>query len=208
MNLEKIAEFAKIKGLQVLGTGDFTHPKWLEDIRHVLVEDSASTLYTLKNEQKASSYFMITGEVSTIYSLGHEVKKIHHVILTPDIETAIQINAQLKKYGDLSIDGRPILKMTSPHLVELIMEISPQNLVFPAHIWTPWFSVLGAFSGFDSIKDCYQDMTKHIYALETGLSSDPQMNWRLSNFDKFTLLSNSDCHSFLALANWARGKCF
>jgi uncharacterized protein (TIGR00375 family) len=139
---------------------------------------------------------MLTTEVCTIFNFENAVKKVHHVILTPSVETAVQINDALKRYGDLGADGRPLLNMTAPHLVEEVMASSSENMVFPAHVWTPWFSVFGAFSGFDSIEECYQDMTKHIHALETGLSSDPPMNWRLSRLDKFTLLSNSDCHSF------------
>jgi uncharacterized protein (TIGR00375 family) len=116
--------------------------------------------------------------------------------LAPSIETAVQINDALKNHGDLSADGRPLLSMTAAHLVEEVMAISGGTVVFPAHAWTPWFSMFGAFSGFDSVEDCYQDMTKHIHALETGLSSDPPMNWRLSKLDRFALVSNSDCHSF------------
>ena len=112
------------------------------------------------------------------------------------METAVQINEALARYGDLSADGRPLLNMTAPQLVEEVMAVSEENMVFPAHVWTPWFSVFGAFSGFDSIEECYQDMAKHIHALETGLSSDPPMNWRLSMLDRFALVSNSDCHSF------------
>ncbi|MEM1551466.1 MAG: endonuclease Q family protein, partial [Candidatus Bathyarchaeia archaeon] len=131
------------------------------------------------------------------------VKKIHHVILTPSIETAVQVNERLAKYGDLSVDGRPTLDMSAPQLVEEVMEVSKDNMVFPAHAWTPWFSIFGAFSGFNSVEECYQDMAKHIYALETGLSSDPPMNWRLSKLDKFTLVSNSDSHSFWP---WRMGR--
>jgi uncharacterized protein (TIGR00375 family) len=138
---------------------------------------------------------MITAEVCTIFSFDEKTKKIHHVILTPSLETATQISDRLKRYGSLSVDGRPTLDMTAPQLVEEVMQISDENEVIPAHVWTPWFSLFGAFSGFDRIEDCYQDMTKHIHALETGLSSDPPMNWRLSALDKFTLVSNSDCHS-------------
>ena len=139
---------------------------------------------------------MLTTEVCTIFDFGNESKKVHHVVLAPSIDVAVQINDVLKRYGDLGADGRPVLNMTAPLLVEEVMQTSSENMVFPAHAWTPWFSVFGAFSGFDSIEDCYQDMTKHIHALETGLSSDPPMNWRLSKLDKFTLVSNSDCHSF------------
>jgi len=138
---------------------------------------------------------MITAEVSTIFTFENEVKKVHHVILTPSIETTVQINERLAKYGDLAVDGRPTLNMDAPHLVEEVMEVSSENMVFPAHAWTPWFSIFGAFSGFDTVEECYQDMTKHIYALETGLSSDPPMNWRLSKLDRFALVSNSDSHS-------------
>jgi uncharacterized protein (TIGR00375 family) len=125
------------------------------------------------------------------------------VILTPSIETAVQINERLSRYGDLSADGRPTLGMSAPQLVEEVMEVSSENMVFPAHAWTPWFSIFGAFSGFDSVEDCYQDMTKHIYAIETGLSSDPPMNWRLSKLDRFTLVSNSDSHSYWP---WRMGR--
>jgi uncharacterized protein (TIGR00375 family) len=140
--------------------------------------------------------FIMTAEVSTIFTSEGEIKKIHHVVLTPNVETAAQINDRLSKYGSLSSDGRPTLNMSAPHLVEEVMEVSSENMIFPAHAWTPWFSIFGAFSGFNSVEECYQDMTKHIHALETGLSSDPQMNWRLSKLDRFTLLSNSDSHSF------------
>jgi uncharacterized protein (TIGR00375 family) len=196
MHLKEIARFAKIKGLNLVGTGDFTHPKWLKEIQEVLGEESSTGLYRVARKPELNVYFMITTEVSTIFTFENEVKKVHHVILTPNIETAIQINDRLTKYGDLAVDGRPTLNMDAPHLVEEVMEVSSENLVFPAHVWTPWFSVFGAFSGFDSVEDCYQDMTKHIHALETGLSSDPPMNWRLSKLDKFTLVSNSDSHSF------------
>jgi uncharacterized protein (TIGR00375 family) len=137
---------------------------------------------------------MITCEVSTIFSFEGSVKKIHHVILTPNLEIAEQINDRLNPYGKLQADGRPILKMSASHLVEEIMEVSHLNLVFPAHVWTPWFSLFGIF-GFNSVKDCYKDMTKYIHVLETGLSSDPPMNWRISALDKYKLVSNSDCHS-------------
>jgi PHP family Zn ribbon phosphoesterase len=132
-------------------------------------------------------WFMLTTEVATIFNYENKSKKIHHVILTPTIDHAIQINEKLGRFGSLSSDGRPILNMTAPQLVEEVMQASKDNLIFPAHAWTPWFSVFGAFSGFDSIEDCYQtDTAKHIYALETGLSSDPPMNWRLSKLDKYT----------------------
>jgi uncharacterized protein (TIGR00375 family) len=196
MNTEEIARYAKIKGLNLVGTGDFTHPKWLQELHETLIEDSDTELYKVAKKPDIPVCFMVTTEVCTIFTFENQVKKIHHVILTPSLETAAQINDRLSQYGNLSVDGRPTLNMNAPHLVEEIMETSKENMVFPAHAWTPWFSMFGAFSGFNSVEECYQDMTKHIYALETGLSSDPPMNWRLSNLDRFALVSNSDCHSF------------
>ncbi|MEM3623032.1 MAG: endonuclease Q family protein [Candidatus Bathyarchaeia archaeon] len=203
MHVEEIARFAKIKGLNLIGTGDFTHPKWLRELQETLVQEADKGLYKVAKNPELPVYFMITTEVSTVFTFENEVKKIHHVILTPNIETAVQINDRLAKYGNLAIDGRPTLNMDAPHLVEEVMEVSNENMIFPAHAWTPWFSIFGAFSGFNSIEECYQDMSKHIYALETGLSSDPPMNWRLSKLDKFALVSNSDSHSFWP---WRMGR--
>jgi len=196
MGIKEIARYSKIKGLQLVGTGDFTHPQWLREIQETLNADAATGLFKLANNIEPSVSFMLTTEVCTIFDYNNHIKKVHHVIFTPTIDQAIQINDKLCKYGSLSNDGRPILNIAAPQLVEEIMEVSADNMIFPAHAWTPWFSVFGAFSGFDSIDECYQDMIKHIHALETGLSSDPPMNWRLSNLDRFTLVSNSDSHSF------------
>ena len=196
MCVEEIARFAAIKGLNVVGTGDFTHPKWFNELRQNLTSDSYAQLFRQRDGKSPSVRFMMTTEVCTIFRDQNDLKKVHHVILTPNFETAIQISDRLSKYGNLDIDGRPTLNVSASALVEEVMEASQTNMIFPAHAWTPWFSVLGAFSGFDSVEDCYQDMTTHIHALETGLSSDPPMNWRLSELDRFTLLSNSDCHSF------------
>jgi uncharacterized protein (TIGR00375 family) len=203
MHITEIARFARIKGLNLVGTGDFTQPKWLEELKETLVQDVDTGLYKVAEDADSPVHFMITTEVSTIFTFESKIKKIHHIILTPNIETAVQINERLAKYGDLTADGRPTLDMSAPQLVEEVMEVSQENMVFPAHAWTPWFSIFGAFSGFDSVEDCYQDMTKHIHALETGLSSDPPMNWRLSRLDKFTLVSNSDSHSFWP---WRMGR--
>lgn len=203
MRIGEIARFAKVKGLNLVGTGDFTHPKWLKELQETLAQDENSGLYKVASNPEAPVHFMITTEVSTVFTFKEEAKKIHHVILTPSIETAVQINERLAKYGDLTVDGRPTLDMSAPQLVEEVMEVSKENMVFPAHAWTPWFSIFGAFSGFDSVEDCYQDMTKHIHAIETGLSSDPPMNWRLSKLDKFTLVSNSDSHSYWP---WRMGR--
>jgi uncharacterized protein (TIGR00375 family) len=196
MCITEIARYSKIKGLNLVGTGDFTHPQWLKEIKETLTSEPDTGLFKLTGHADSPVRFMLTTEVCTIFDYRGESKKVHHVILTPSMETAVQINEALKRFGDLSSDGRPILNMTASQLVEQVMTISSDNMIFPAHAWTPWFSVFGAFSGFDSMEDCYQDMTKHIHALETGLSSDSPMNWRLSKLDRFALLSNSDCHSF------------
>jgi len=195
MNIDEITRFARIKGLNLVGTGDFTHPKWLEELKRDLVEASDTNLYKPSRAPPLPVHYVVTSEVSTIFNFEGSIKKIHHVILTQSIETAAQINDRLSQYGNLAADGRPTLDMTAPQLVEEITQISNENVVIPSHAWTPWFSLFGAFSGFDRIEDCYQDMTKHIPALETGLSSDPPMNWRLSSLDKYTLVSNSDSHS-------------
>lgn len=196
MDVGKIARYSKVKGLNIVATGDFTHPEWLKELQEELVFESDNELYRAARDPGSPVRFIITTEVSTIFSFSNQIKKVHHVIITPDIETAFQINERLSKFGNLKSDGRPQLHMGAPCLVEEVMEVSNHNMVFPAHAWTPWFGVLGTSSGFDSIEECYQDMTKHICALETGLSSDPPMNWRLSKLDRFTLLSNSDCHSY------------
>jgi uncharacterized protein (TIGR00375 family) len=195
MSIPEIARYSKIKGLNLVGTGDFTHPQWLSEIKETLTPDADSGLFKLAKTDSLVR-FMLTTEVCTIFDFKGESKKVHHVILTPSMEIAQQINERLSRFGSLSSDGRPILNASAAQLVEEVMAVSGGNMVFPAHAWTPWFSVFGAFSGFDTIEDCYQDMTKHIHALETGLSSDPPMNWRLSKLDKYTLVSNSDCHSF------------
>jgi len=195
MVIEEITRFARIKGLNLVGTGDFTHPRWLKELSEDLVEVPDTCLYKPAKDSDSPVHYMITSEVSTIFTFRDEIKKIHHVILTPSLEAAIQVNDRLARYGNLTVDGRPILDMTAPQLVEEVMEVSDENVVIPSHAWTPWFSIFGAFSGFDRVEDCYQDVTKHIPALETGLSSDPPMNWRLSTLDKFALVSNSDSHS-------------
>ncbi|MDH5462169.1 MAG: endonuclease Q family protein, partial [Candidatus Bathyarchaeota archaeon] len=195
MTISEITRFAHIKGLNVVGTGDFTHPKWLKELNEELAEIPDTNLYRYTKDPTSPVHYMITAEVSTIFTHEGDIKKIHHVISTPNLETALQINERLARYGDLTIDGRPTLNMSAPQLVEEVIEASDKNVVIPAHAWTPWFSLFGAFSGFDRIEDCYQDMTKHIFAIETGLSSDPPMNWRLSALDRYALISNSDSHS-------------
>jgi uncharacterized protein (TIGR00375 family) len=196
MSIEEIARYSKLKGLSIVGTGDFTHPSWLKEIRETLTLDTNKGLCRVSRLSDSDVRFMLTTEVCTIFDVAGQSKKIHHVILTPSFQEVEQINSELQKHGDLSGDGRPILDMTAEELVETVMDVSDQNMIFPAHAWTPWFSIFGAFSGFDTVEQCYGDMAKHIHALETGLSSDPPMNWRLSSLDRLTLVSNSDCHSF------------
>jgi uncharacterized protein (TIGR00375 family) len=195
MTIDEITRFAAIKGLQLVGTGDFTHPKWLEELKQNLVEVPDADLYKPVRQADSKTRFMVTGEVATIFTYEGDVKKIHHVILTPNFETAAQISDRLMHFSNLASDGRPILDMSAPQLVEEVMQVSNRNVVIPAHAWTPWFSMFGAFSGFNHVEECYQDAAKHIFALETGLSSDPPMNWRLSALDKYALVSNSDAHS-------------
>ncbi len=195
MNIIEISRYAKIKGLNLVGTGDLTHPQWLKELNQNLVEIPGINLYKPVAKPESQTRFMITGEVSTIFLFEGKVRKIHHIIFTPDFETVVQINERLANYGDLMVDGRPILDITGSQLVEEVIGVSRENVVIPAHVWTPWFGIFGAFSGFDELRDCYQDMSGHIFALETGLSSDPPMNWRLSSLDRFTLISNSDSHS-------------
>ena len=195
MNIPEIGKFAKIKGLNLVGTGDFTHPEWLKEIKQTLTPEQDSMLFKLTSVDSPIR-FMLTTEVCTIFNYKGNSKKVHHVILTPSLEIAAQINERLQSFGSLISDGRPLLNVSAPQFVEEVMSVSNQNMIFPAHAWTPWFSIFGAFSGFDTVEDCYQDMTKHIHALETGMSSDPAMNWRLSKLDKYALVSNSDCHSF------------
>jgi len=191
MNLDELSRNAKLKGLNLLGTGDFTHPTWIKELREKLEPLDDSGLFTYNG-----IYWVITVEVSTVYEQEGKARKIHHVIHVPSLDIADQIIDVLSKRGDLSSDGRPIFNgLSSPELVEILMSIYEDILIIPSHAWTTWWSIFGAFSGFDSVEECYKDQTKHVYAIETGLSSDPPMNWRLSKLDKFCLMSNSDAHS-------------
>jgi uncharacterized protein (TIGR00375 family) len=190
MNLEGLSRGAKIKGLHILGTGDFTFSSWLEELRQKLEPTDGAGVFSYKG-----TYFLLTTEVSTIFEFEGKIKKVHHIIHVPSFEIAEQINETLAKFGNLKSDGRPTLNMTAAELVEKVIEVSGDAMITSSHIWTPWFSLFGSKSGFDSVEDCYQEQAKHIFSLETGLSSDPAMNWRLSALDKFTLLSNSDSHS-------------
>jgi len=195
MDVQSLVQYGTQKGLSVIGTGDFTHPQWLKELDDQLEEHSNTCLLKPKRSLVEKLLFMLTAEVCTSFKYEGKPKRIHHLIFTPNFDSAKQVSEKLAKFGDLESDGRPIIKLSPPELVEEVKEVSETNVIVPAHIWTPWFSLFGSKSGFDKIEDCYQDMTKHIFALETGLSSDPPMNWRLSALDKYTLISNSDSHS-------------
>lgn len=190
MNLEGLAAGAKTKGLNLLGTSDFTFPNWLAELKEKLESIEGTSLFKYNG-----IWFALTTEIGTIFEYEGKIKNIHHLIHAPSFEIVEQINETLSKYGNLSIDGRPNLNISAPELVEILISISKDIMITSSHAWTPWRSILGSKSGFDSVEDCYQDQTKHIFSLETGLSSDPAMNWRLSSLDKFTLVSNSDSHS-------------
>jgi len=191
MDLQGMAEGAKLKGIDVLATADFTHPLWFKELKNKLKKsEDGSGLYTYRDVR-----FVVGTEVSNIFSAGGKVRKIHTVLLIPSLEIAEQINDVLGKKGNLKADGRPTFGMPVLELVELVMGFSRENVVIPAHVWTPWFSLFGSMSGFDSVEECFGDQARHIFALETGLSSDPAMNWRLSALDKYALVSNSDAHS-------------
>lgn len=200
---EALELWARKKGIQLLGTGDFTHPAWREELKEKLVP-AEEGLYTLKEEYRIHDNstddsqavrFVVTGEISSIYKQGDRVRKVHSLLLLPNLETAELLSARLEQIGNIHSDGRPILGLPCRDLLEIMLEVCSDAVYVPAHIWTPHFSLFGAFSGFDTIEECFGELTPHIHALETGLSSDPPMNWRLSALDSYQLISNSDAHS-------------
>jgi uncharacterized protein (TIGR00375 family) len=189
MNLDGISRAAKIKGIDLVGTGDFTHYQWLSELKAYLKPVDYG-IYEYKG-----THFCLTAEVSNIFSQEGKTRRIHNLIFAPSFEVVEKINRELGKIGNLDADGRPILGMSARDLLVLVMGVSKDCFFVPAHIWTPWFSLFGANSGFDDIYECFGDMTRYIFALETGLSSDPEMNWSWSSLDRFALISNSDAHS-------------
>ena len=191
LNLENLEKYARIKGLNLLGTGDITHPEWLKELKAGLKEDDTGIL-----KSKSGFNFILQGEISNIYTQDGKARRIHNVILAKNFEIAEQIQEALKKRGRIDYDGRPIFGFNCIELVEMMKNIDEKIEIIPAHAWTPWFSLFGSMSGFDSVEECFKDQAKHIHAIETGLSSDPAMNWRLSQLDKYTLVSSSDAHSF------------
>ncbi len=205
--IEGLYYWAKIKGINILGTGDFTHPAWFAEMQEKLVM-TPEGLYKLKDKitkeidktlpksvRNNFIRFVPTVEISNIYSKAGAVRKLHNVLVAPNLEIAAKINSQLDRIGNLKADGRPILGMDSKHLLQITLESDPDSLFFPAHIWTPWFAMFGSKSGFDSIKEAFEDLAPEIKVIETGLSSDPYMNWRLDELQKVTVISNSDAHS-------------
>lgn len=200
---ENLELWARKKGISILGTGDFTHEKWREELKDSMVS-AEDGFYKLKDEKRLPEAermkdqtvrFVVSGEISCIYKKNGKTRKAHHLILLPGLEEAEKMAKKLEKIGNIHSDGRPILGLDSRDLLEIMLEASPEGIFIPAHIWTPHFSVLGAKSGFDSLEECFEDLTPYIHALETGLSSDPPMNWRISSLDQYQLVSNSDAHS-------------
>jgi ATP-dependent DNA helicase UvrD/PcrA len=205
-DLEHLALWARRKGLTVVGTGDFTHPAWFEEIRDKLVPAEPGLFRLRPDLERAVAErlppscqgpvrFLLEVEISTIYKKGDRTRKVHHLLYAATLETAAKMREKLGAIGNLASDGRPILGLDSRHLLEIALESGPDAFLIPAHVWTPWFAVLGSKSGFDSVEECYGDLAPHLFAVETGLSSDPPMNWRVSRLDRFTLVSSSDAHS-------------
>ncbi|EKD92940.1 MAG: hypothetical protein ACD_28C00298G0001 [uncultured bacterium] len=206
MNVVSLTKWGQLKGIQVIGTGDFTHPRWFEEMQMKL-EPAESGLFRLKKDYEDEiatqipqscrnpMRFLLTVEISMIYKKNGRVRKMHAILMMPSFEAAGRMNAELQKIGNLKSDGRPILGLDAKKLLEILLRVAPDGLFIPAHVWTPHFSVFGSQSGFDTLEEAFEELTPHIYALETGLSSDPAMNGRLSALDHLALLSNSDAHS-------------
>ena len=200
---ENLDFWARKKGVSLIGTGDFTHPVWRKELRERLVPEE-NGLYRLREEyvkeesrkfQGEGTRFVVSGEISSIYKKNGKTRKVHNEILLPSLEAADTMAQRLEKIGNIHSDGRPILGLDSHDLLEMMLDVCPDGILIPAHIWTPHFSVLGAKSGFDSVEECFEELTPYVHALETGLSSDPAMNWRISKLDRYQLVSNSDAHS-------------
>ena len=200
---ENLDFWARKKGISLIGTGDFTHPVWREELKERLVSEG-NGLYRLRDEYVKEesrkfpgegTHFVVSGEISSIYKKNGKTRKVHNVILLPSLEAADAMAQRLEKIGNIHSDGRPILGLDSHDLLEMMLDVCPEGILIPAHIWTPHFSVLGAKSGFDSVEECFEELAPYIHALETGLSSDPAMNWRISKLDRYQLVSNSDAHS-------------
>ena len=215
LSVRSLAAWAEVKGIGVLGTGDCTHPGWLDEIGRELREDGSGLLALrdasglageipgMEGRLAGTARFMLQGEISSIYKRGGKVRKVHNLVYLPTLEAAKSLNLKLAQVGNLASDGRPILGLDSRTLLSMVLDTHPEAFLVPAHIWTPWFSLFGSMSGFDSVEECFGDLTGHIFAMETGLSSDPGMNWTLSALDRYRMVSNSDAHSGEKLAREA-----
>jgi len=206
MDLENLDKWAKIKGIKVLGTGDFTHPEWFKNLKEKL-EPAEPGLFKLTPHQNfgggSETRFILTAEISCIYSKGGRVRKIHIIVFAPSFEVVEKINAHLGWIGNLKADGRPILGLDAKELAKIVLNISEDCLIAPSHLMTPWFSLFGSRSGFDSLEECFEEYSKYIYAGETGLSASPEMLWRMPDGRKITLISNSDSHSLAKIGREA-----
>ncbi len=189
MDMQSLVKWAKIKGVSMLGTGDFTHPVWFSELEKTL-EETGYGVYAYEGV-----YFVLTTEVSNIYFKLGRTRKVHNIIFAPSLKAAEEINSLLSEYGNLSADGRPILGLECDKMVRMLSGINPDVFFVPSHAWTPHFSIFGSNSGFDSPEECFGSETAKIFSIETGLSSDPKMNWRWLKLDRFCLTSNSDAHS-------------
>jgi uncharacterized protein (TIGR00375 family) len=203
MSPEGLCRWGQLKGIRVIGTGDFTHPAWIAELQEKL-DPSDEGLFVLKEKFRNGGVpascrtdisFILSAEISCIYRKNDRTRKVHCIIIAPGFEDALRIGNRLSKIGNIAADGRPILGLDAKELLKIVIQESADALLIPAHIWTPHFSVFGAVSGFDSLEECFDELTPHIRCLETGLSSDPAMNWRISALDGITLISNSDAHS-------------
>ena len=194
LTLENIAIICSVKGIDIISTGDFTHPLWFKEIKNKLEEISQTGLYQLKNSNLKTKFILGT-EVSLVYKDKGKTRRIHLLLHAPNLEAVIKLNDKLSERFNLRSDGRPILGISAPKFCALCFSISKDFLIYPAHIWTPWYSVFGSKSGFNSLSECFEEYTDKIYAIETGLSSDPEMNWRISALDKLSIISSSDAHS-------------
>lgn len=193
MDADTLALWAGRKGINLVGTGDFTHPAYLKELKQKL-EPAGNGVFRLKGSP-GSVHFVLTTEISNIYSYKGATRRIHTLLMSPSFEAVDSINSALSGFGRLDYDGRPIFGFNAQDLVKLVLDASDRCMVIPAHAWTPWYSVFGSKSGFDSLEECFDEQASNIHAIETGLSSDPPMNWRMESLDRITLLSNSDAHS-------------
>lgn len=217
LNLPNLRAWSQLKGLDLIATADFTHPEWFAELQTQLTESkTAPGLYELQQKfanaatvtvplscQNRKVHFIFSTEISLIYKKGERCRKIHYVILAPSLQAAAKLNQALDQRGNLHADGRPILGLTSEELLTIILQISPDFELIPAHVWTPHFAIFGSKSGFDSVEECFGDLSPHIHALETGLSSDPPMNWQIQKNDQYVLVSSSDAHSLAKLGREA-----